>query len=48
MKGTGKVCGSCGDWVTGCSQRDKGNWQRMWFDCLYTAYFMFGTLWVPI
>ena len=27
MKGTGKGCGSSGDGVTRCGQRDKGYWQ---------------------
>ena len=27
MKGTGKGCGSSGDGVKGCGQRDKGYWQ---------------------
>ena len=30
MKGTSKGCGSCGDGVTGCCQRDKVYWQTMW------------------
>ena len=29
MKGTGKGCGSSGDGVTRCGQRDKGYWQTL-------------------
>ena len=33
MKGTGKGCGSSGDGVTRCGQRDKGYWQTLGTGC---------------